>query len=119
MASRFDAERLPTDKIALADTRPVLAAGMPLLWLIVTMFGPACVVVITMFTGHPNPWFLIMSVPMAIAGRAIVARDVNRPRILYLWFITGSAFAHRTKGRGEVLPLLSTKSDAWAGYTHD
>ncbi|MBS0984274.1 VirB3 family type IV secretion system protein [Gluconobacter cerinus] len=119
MASRFEEERLQVDKIALADTRPVLVFGMPLFWLMVTMFVPAIVVVITIVAGHPNPWFLIVSVPMALAGRAIVARDLNRPRILLLWLITGSAFAHRKSGQGETLPVLPSKPDPWAGYTHD
>lgn len=119
MSSRFDAERLPTDKIAVADTRPTLAFGMPIWWLFATIFGPAIIVIVTMFTGHPNPWFLITSVPMAVAGRAIVARDPNRPRVLYLWLMTGSAFAHRQAGKGEALPVVSSHPDPWAGYTHD
>nr|WP_015062351.1 VirB3 family type IV secretion system protein [Acetobacter pasteurianus]AFK89001.1 hypothetical protein [Acetobacter pasteurianus] len=119
MSSRFDAERLPTDQIALADTRPVLIAGMPFWFFFATLFGPAVVVALTMFLGEPNAWFFVMSIPMAIIGRRLVARDVNRPRILYLWIITGSAFAPRQKGKGEVLPVLPKKPNPWAGYTDD
>lgn len=119
MSSRFTDERLPMDKIALADTRPIIIFGMPFLWLLISLFGPAILAVFTIMIGYPNPWLFILAVPMCMSGRMIVAKDCNRPRILYLWIKTGKAFAYHKKGKGEILPILSTVRNQWGGYLHD
>jgi len=107
--ARPNDERIQQDQIALANTRPALVYGMPWPWFVPTLFGPPILLVLTV-----QPLCLILWVPLVLIGRAIVAKDANRPRIWWLSLTSGAALADRSALRGDSPPALPPK-DKWFG----
>ena len=107
--ARPNDEVIQRDAIALANTRPVLPFGMPWPWLLITMFGPPLLLICTF-----NPLWMLLWLPMAVLGRAMVAHDPNRPRILWLWLASGAANADRSILRGDSPPAFAPR-DPWFG----
>lgn len=112
MAARPDDEKIPVDRISLANTRPALPMGMPLVWMILTLFGPPILMVFTF-----KPTWLVLWVPLFLIGRALVAHDHNRPRVLWLWFMSGAALADRSTMAGDS-PSAFPPRDKWFGSFH-
>jgi type IV secretory pathway VirB3-like protein len=112
-----DDEVIPLDRIAVAETRPALPFGMPWAWLLVTLFLPPILVLLSFVAGHPNPWWLILVGVLGFAGRLAVALDPNRPRILRLWVMSGAALADRSRHRGDS-PAPFPPPDKWFGNYH-
>ena len=46
-------ETIPFDRIAVAETRPTLPFGVPWLWMLVSLFGPPILVLMT-WPGTPT-----------------------------------------------------------------
>lgn len=107
--ARPNDEFIRRDEIALANTRPVLTFGMPFPWFAITLFGPPIILVFTFDVRWMALW-----IPLVLIGRALVARDANRPRILWLWLMSGSAIADRSTFRGES-PSVFAPRDKWFG----
>lgn len=112
MVTRPSDEVIQIDRIALANTRPVLPFGMPWPWMIATALGPPLLMLITF-----KPVLLSLWLPMVLVGRLVVARDHNMPRIWWLWLTSGAAFADRTALRGDSPPAFASP-DKWLGNYH-
>ena len=109
MAARPNDEVIKQDRIALANTRPVLPFGMPLPWMVLTVFGPPIILIFTI-----KPGWLLLWIPRAWIGGALVAPDHNRPRIYWLWLVSGAALADRSALHGDSPPALPPR-DKWFG----
>lgn len=115
MSARPDDEKISSDKIALANTRPVLTFGMPFEWMIITVFVPPILLIIAfVFTKVLVFGLLMLSVPMGFLGSWAVKKDHNRPRILRLWLTSGTAFADRSSAYGDSPPAFPPR-DKWFG----
>ena len=112
MAARPEDEKIRQDRIALANTRPVLPFGMPWPWMILTVFGPPILLIVTF-----KPGWLLLWIPLGLIGRAAVAHDHNRPRIYWLWLVSGAALADRSVLHGDSPPALPPR-DKWFGNYH-
>jgi type IV secretory pathway VirB3-like protein len=110
--ARPNDETIQHDRIALANTRPVTAFGMPWLWMLITLFGPPILLLLTFRLSYLMLW-----IPMAVVGRMLVAHDANRPRIWWLWLISGAAFADRSALRGDSPPAFPPR-EKWLGSYH-
>lgn len=105
-------EVIEADRIALAHTRPALPYGMPFNWLVVTIFGPPILAIVTF-----NFWLILIAGPMVVFGRLMVANDHNRPRVLWLWLMSGAAIADRSAVGGDSPSVFAPKSK-WFGIYH-
>jgi type IV secretory pathway VirB3-like protein len=110
-------ETLPFDRIAVAETRPALPFGVPWAWLVPTLFGPPILAVFTLLADHFSPSVLVLWPVMYFLGRAAVAADPLRPRIMWLWIMSGAALADRSRYGGDSPPALPP-SDRWFGNYH-
>jgi len=91
-------EEIPWDALSVGATRPAVIKGLNVpFWFILPIAGiPILFVAIT----H-NPFWLVMILPLTALGRWIVARDHNRPRVLYLALISGALFADKRAWNGD------------------
>jgi type IV secretory pathway VirB3-like protein len=110
-------ETIPFDRIAVAETRPTLPFGVPWLWMLVSLFGPPILVLLTFVAGHANPFWLALIPVLFFIGRLAVARDPNRPRIIRLWIMSGAALADRSQHKGDS-PSHLPPADKWFGNYH-
>lgn len=95
------ADEMVWDALSVGATRPAVIRGLNVpFWFILPIIGlPMVIVSVTQ-----NPFWLFLIIPLTAAGRWVVARDHNRPRVMFLTLISGAMFADR--GR-------------WGGYSVD
>lgn len=101
-------EDVPWDSLSVGATRPAVIKGFNIpFWFILPIAGlPAFLVIAT-----GNPFWLLLIVALTAFGRWLVARDHNRPRILFLAFTSGAMFADRGRWGG-------SSADPLGGRTH-
>lgn len=116
MAAPSD-EIIPVDRIAVAETRPTLPFGVPWLWMLLSLFGPPILVLISFVVGHANPFWLALVPLMFFVGKLAVAHDPNRPRVIRLWLMSGAALTDRSQHHGDS-PLHLPPADKWFGNYH-
>lgn len=93
-------ERLETDTLYLAATRPALVMGIPLaLAALLLMLAGLIVVVLK------NPLYLAIMLPLWFAARELVARDYNAVGVMLLYLRTaGRSVDSRKWGGASVSP---------------
>ena len=96
-------EAVPWDPLSVGATRPAVIRGLNVpFWFILPIIGMPMVIVAV--TG--NPFWLLLIVALTALGRWIVARDHNRPRVLFLALISGALFADRRRWGGDSVDPL-------------
>lgn len=85
-------QEMPLDPIAVGATRPSVVKGLdiPLGFLPVALVPPFIVAWVTF-----NPFWLFAIAGMILVIRRVVKNDHNRPRVLWLRFMSGAMFAPR------------------------
>ena len=90
-------ESMPWDALSVGATRPAVIKMLNVpFWFVLPIIG---VPMVTVSVTH-NPFWLLLIVPLTAAGRWLVARDHNRPRVLFLALISGAMFADRHRWGG-------------------
>ena len=90
-------ETVPWDSLSVGATRPAVIRGLNVpFWFIIPIVGLP--IVLTAVTR--NPFWLLGIAVLTVLGRWLVARDHNRPRVLYLALMSGAMFADRRRGGG-------------------
>lgn len=91
-------EDVPWDGLSVGATRPAVQSGfnVPFVFLIPILFIPAVIVIVTQ-----NPFYIALIPVLTLLGRMIVAKDHNRPRVLWLSWISGSMLAERRRWGGD------------------
>ena len=85
-------EIVPWDALSVGATRPAVIKGLNVpFWFVLPIIGTPMVIV----SVTRNPFWLLLIFALTAMGRWIVARDHNRPRVLYLALISGAMFADR------------------------
>ena len=100
-------ESMPRDALSVGATRPAVIKGLNVpFWFVLPIIGiPMVIVAVT----H-NPFWLLLIFALTALGRVVVARDHNRPRVLFLALISGAMFADRRRWGGfSVDPLGETR----------
>ena len=102
MASRGD-ESVPWDALSVGATRPAIIKGLNVpFWFVLPIIGvPMVIVAVTR-----NPFWLLLILALTALGRWVVARDHNRPRVLFLALISGALFADRRRWGGDSVDPL-------------
>jgi type IV secretory pathway VirB3-like protein len=90
-------DEVPWDSLSVGATRPAVIKGLnvPFWFVLPITLIPMLVVSIT-----KNPLWLLLIVLLTLAGRLVVARDHNRPRVMFLALMSGSVFADRRRWGG-------------------
>lgn len=107
--SHLPDETMHCDTLSVGATRPAMLKGIPFGFVPVIFFFAAGCVFLTR-----DPLWLLLMIPMALAVRALIARDHNMPRVLLLWLRSGSALADRSVWGGESHDPLGP-SGPWFG----
>lgn len=90
-------EIVPWDALSVGATRPAVLKGLNVpFWFVLPIIGTPMVIV----SVTRNPFWLLLIFALTAIGRWIVARDHNRPRVLYLALISGAMFADRQRWGG-------------------
>ena len=99
-------EDLPWNGLSVGATRPATmkALGIPF-WFVLPVVGLP--LILTMLTFNPA-WLALIAVLTAYA-RLLVARDHNRPRVLLLALLSGTAFGDRSRWGGVTTDPLGTR----------
>lgn len=98
-------QEMKYDKIAVGATRPSVVKyfDIPMGFLPVVMIPPLVIGWITF-----NPFWLLVGWPaLVLICRRVVKNDHNRPRVLWLAFISGAMFAERAAWGGRTVDPLS------------
>jgi type IV secretory pathway VirB3-like protein len=100
-------ESVPWDSLSVGATRPAMMRGLNVpFWFIIPIVGLP--IVFTAVTR--DPFWLPGIAVLTVLGRWLVARDHNRPRVLYLASMSGAMFADRRRWGGySVDPLGGTR----------
>lgn len=107
MANRGD-ESVPWDALSVGATRPAVIKGLNVpFWFVLPIIGVPMVVV----AATRNPFWLLLIPGLTALGRWIVARDHNRPRVLFLALISGALFADRQRWGGDSVDPLGEVRD--------
>lgn len=90
-------ESVPWDALSVGATRPAVIKGLNVpFWFVLPIIGLPMVIV----SATHNPFWLLLILPLTATGRWIVARDHNRPRVLFLSLISGAMFGDRQRWGG-------------------
>lgn len=91
------------DSLSVGATRPAVLKGFNVpFWFILPIVGlPMILVGIT-----GNPLWLVSIAVLTLLGRWLVARDHNRPRVMFLSLISGAMFADRQRWGGDSVDPL-------------
>lgn len=96
-------EDIPWDGLSVGATRPAVIKGLNVpFWFVLPIIGIP--MVITYFSG--NPLWLSLIAGLTLLGRWLVARDHNRPRVMFLALISGALFADRHRWGGDSVDPL-------------
>lgn len=98
-------ETVPWDALSVGATRPAVIKGLNVpFWFVLPIVGiPMVIASITQ-----NPFWLLLILALTALGRWIVARDHNRPRVLFLALISGAMFGDRRHWGGVTFDPLGT-----------
>lgn len=91
-------DQVPWEPLSVGATKPAIikSLGVPFWFVLPVMFIPLGFVAATW-----NPFWLVLIPALAALGRWFVARDHNRPRVLFLALISGSLYADRARWGGD------------------
>jgi type IV secretory pathway VirB3-like protein len=102
-------EDMPWDVLSVGATRPAVISGLRVpFWFVLPIIGvPMVVVAVTR-----NPAWFVLIIILTVLGRWLVARDHNKPRVLWLSLISGAMFADRQRWGGDSIdPLGAVRHD--------
>ena len=102
-------ETVPWDALSVGATRPAVIKGLNVpFWFVLPIVGIPMVVA----SATQNPFWLLLILALTALGRWIVARDHNRPRVLFLALISGAMFGDRRRWGGVTFdPLGAVRHD--------
>ena len=90
-------ETVPWDALSVGATRPAVIKGLNVpFWFVLPIVGIPMVIA----SATQNPFWLLLILALTALGRWIVARDHNRPRVLFLALISGAMFGDRGRWGG-------------------
>lgn len=90
-------ETVPWDALSVGATRPAVIKGLNVpFWFVLPIVGIPMVIA----SATQNPFWLLLILALTALGRWIVARDHNRPRVLFLALISGAMFGDRRRWGG-------------------
>ena len=90
-------EIVPWDALSVGATRPAVIKGLNVpFWFVLPIVGIPMVIA----SATQNPFWLLLILALTALGRWIVARDHNRPRVLFLALISGAMFGDRQRWGG-------------------
>lgn len=90
-------ETVPWDALSVGATRPAVIKGLNVpFWFVLPIVGIPMVIA----SATQNPFWLMLILALTALGRWIVARDHNRPRVLFLALISGAMFGDRGRWGG-------------------
>ena len=102
-------ETVPWDALSVGATRPAVIKGLNVpFWFVLPIVGIPMVIA----SATQNPFWLLLILALTALGRWIVARDHNRPRVLFLALISGAMFGDRRRWGGVTFdPLGAVRHD--------